>query len=176
MSDDLSQEQAVEGLDAEPARSLTRQLVFPEALAEWHRQILESLQACCQGILGLDPTLTALLAAELQWIDSVSSKEMLPPSPLSAMQMRERLSKDRRLSQFYLVDAILAELRSGHSLNGELFAQLKSVTILAVLALSHINFSQGIAERDQTVEEALRNVRLMANNQREVMILSLIHI
>lgn len=173
MSDDLSQEQAVEGLDAEPARSLTRQLVFPEALAEWHRQILESLQACCQGILGLDPTLTALLAAELQWIDSVSSKEMLPPSPLSAMQMRERLSKDRRLSQFYLVDAILAELRSGYSLNGELFAQLKSVTILAVLALSHINFSQGIAERDQTVEEALRNVRLMANNQREVMIKAL---
>lgn len=89
------------------------------------------------------------------------------------MQMRERLSKDRRLSQFYLVDAILAELRSGHSLNGELFAQLKSVTILAVLALSHINFSQGIAERDQTVEEALRNVRLMANNQREVMIKAL---
>jgi hypothetical protein len=64
-------------------------------------------------------------------------------------------------------------LRSGHSLNGELFAQLKSVTILAVLALSHINFSQGIAERDQTVEEALRNVRLMANNQREVMIKAL---
>ena len=61
------------------------------------------------------------------------------------MQMRERLSKDRRLSQFYLVDAILAELRSGHSLNGELFAQLKSVTILAVLALSHQFFS-GIAE------------------------------
>ena len=72
-------EQAVEGLDAEPARSL-----YPTAGVSGGvgrvgtGKSFESLQACCQGILGLDPTLTALLAAEPQWIDSVSSKEMLP--------------------------------------------------------------------------------------------------
>lgn len=155
-------------MDAEPQRDLSRALIFPSGLEGWHHQILDSLQTCCETAKQLDSSFSELLSPELSWIESLTLPETQLRNSLSANQMRDTLVKERQVSRYYLVDAILAELRQGFTLNSELFAQLKCVTVLASIALIHIDYQAGVTQ-DSTIEEALRNVRLMANSQRDVL-------
>lgn len=159
--------------DAEPERALSREWVFPVALPGWHLQLLSELTACCVVMDHFEPSFRALLEPELQWIHSLSGMEWPPADEgLSPAKMRRYLVKQRIVSQHYLVDTLLAELQIGKALNDKLFANLKSVTVLAALALTHINFQQGIMH-DNTIEEALRNVRLFVDNRRDLMIKAL---
>lgn len=159
--------------DAEPERLVSREWVFPSNLPGWHRQLLSSLTACCEARENLDPSIHELLEPEVQWVRSLSVMD-LPSADdeISPVKMRGYLARKRIVSQHYLVDTLLAELQVGKVINQTLFTNLKSITVLAALALTHINHQQGIMQ-DNTVEEALRNVRLFVDNRRDLMIKAL---
>ena len=50
-------------------------------------------------------------------------------------------------------------------MNEELFSQLKAITVFACLALMFLKGDKA-TEKDATIDEALRSVRLMANTER----------
>lgn len=98
-----------------------------------------------------------------------------PPSgdiPLSLAQLdeaaktlRRQFKSQKTLSRYYFVDCVLAELQHGPTLNGELFAVFKKLTLLCTISLTRLNLTEQIAE-DGSVDAALRNVRLAADQRR----------
>ena len=145
--------------------ALVSEEVFPPVFPAWHAQILISLRNCCTTLALFDAGIQTLLTPEMKWVESLDSLQTAPPSHLSARQMRAVLASKRILGRHYLVDAILAEVVVGKVLNEELFSQLKAITVFACLALMFLKGDKA-TEKDATIDEALRSVRLMANTER----------
>lgn len=145
--------------------TLVSEEVFPPAFPGWHAQILISLQNCHTTLTLFDAGIQSLLTPEMRWVESLGSLQTAPPSHLSARQMRAELASKRILGHHYLVDAILAEVVVGKVLNEALFSQLKAITVFACLALMFLKGDNAI-EKDATIDEALRSVRLMASTER----------
>lgn len=99
--------------------------------------------------------------------DSSADSDSLSLAQLdaAALILRQQLKKQKRLSHCYFVDAVLAELQHGRTLNSELFAIFKKLTLLCCIALTHVNLANGITQ-DGTINAALRNVRLAADQRR----------
>lgn len=145
--------------------TLVLEEVFPPAFPTWHAQILRSLQNCCKTLTLFDTGIQTLLMSEMNWVKSLGSLQTSPPSHLSAQQMRKELASKRILGCHYLVDAILAEVMVGKVLNEEMFAKLKAITVFACLALMFLKGDKA-REKDTTIEDALRSVRLMASTDK----------
>lgn len=163
----------IESLPASPttqsATSHLRDLVFPASFPSWHERILTSLHQCNNVLASLDTSLQALLQPECLWVKTLCVPDRLSSSPLTARQMRDVLKSQKIVSQHYLVDAILAELIVGKVLNNDLFAQLKAITVFACMALMFLK-GEKAAEKDATIDEALRSVRLMASTDRRQLV------
>ena len=167
MADDVVSLPASPG--APVASNLLLDLIFPASFPSWHAQILTSLQQCSDVLASLDISLQTLLQPESLWVQTLGMPVVHPASPLTARQMRDVLKRQKIVSQHYLVDAILAELIVGKVLNHDLFAQLKEITVFACIALMFLK-QEKATEKDATIDEALRSVRLMASTDRRQLV------
>lgn len=166
-----------------PAHPLWPQL-FPTALAPHHGLIAHKLTQAIAADIDLGTELNALLAEDGQWLYPCQDVHPLPSNrsqsaPVSlaeldadAQRLRQQLKQQKTLSHSYLVDAVLAELQHGRTLNSELFARFKKLTLLCAIALTRVNLAAEIRE-DSTIEAALRNVRLAADQRRDALLIFL---
>jgi len=154
------------------------QLLFPVALTRDHSLIAHKLRQAIAEDIDLGREFDQLLAADRQWLtqrldamaQSVQPDAMQPPCSLTqqdsaARALRGQLKQQKTLSKYYFVDCVLAELQHGVTLNATLFALFKKLTLLAAITLTRLNLSEQIRE-DGSIDAALRNVRLAADQRR----------
>ncbi|MGU5642318.1 hypothetical protein [Aeromonas caviae] len=170
----------------DPAKPLIQPVweqIFPPSLAAHHPLIAYKLLQAIDADIELGADLTALLSDDDDWLlfqlDDSDIVCPVPDSPAArshldaqASQLRQQLKTQRLLGHYYLVDCILAELQHGRTLNGELFAVFKKVTLLCAVALLRQNQSAQIPE-DGSIDAALRNVRLAADQRRGALLILL---
>lgn len=107
-----------------------------------------------------------LVETEIQWIDGLSF--YYDPNVdyrAVAKLIRKEIAKNQLIGRYYLLDGILAQLEYSITLNNDLFKRLKKITILTAIALLRINISHDVVE-DQSIVEAIRNIRLFSNKNR----------
>ncbi|HHJ4201782.1 TPA: hypothetical protein ACQJJO_002722, partial [Aeromonas veronii] len=161
----------------DPAERVWQQL-FPAALTHDHSLIAHKLRQAIADDIVLGHEFDQLLAADRQWLTQ-RLDAMAPPAQPDAMQpppslaqldsaaraLRGQLKQQKNLSKNYFVDCVLAELQHGVTLNATLFALFKKLTLLAAITLTRLNLSEQIRE-DGSIDAALRNVRLAADQRR----------
>ena len=164
---------------------LVWQQLFPDALTSAHSLIAHKLRQAIASDIVLGSEFDLLLAADHQWLtqrlDAMAQSAQPDPSiaPRSlasldsaAQVLRRQLKQQKTLSKHYFVDCVLAELQHGVTLNALLFAVFKKLTLLAAITLTRLNLSQQIRE-DGSIDAALRNVRLAADQRRGSLLLFL---
>lgn len=159
---------------AEPLIRPVWEQLFPAALAAHHPLIAHKLLQAIDSEIVLGAELQGLLVDDYYWIIyRLDDCAILPLDQrhdqafieAQAYQLRQQLKKQKQLGHSYLVDCVLAELQHGRTLNGDLFAVFKKLTLLCAVALLRQNQTAQIPE-DGSIDAALRNVRLAADQRR----------
>lgn len=151
--------------------------LFPASLARHHGLIAQKLTLTLAADIRLGQDFNMLLAPDLLWLTERLATGSPGPSPrgepplspaaldAKAHALRQELKQQKRLGHSYLVDCVLADLQHGVTLNAELFAVFKKLTLLCAIALTRLNLREQITE-DCSIDAALRNVRLAADQRR----------